>query len=76
MLVAAGPPARATAQTVDFQVVDIRTLQQWLRHADITTTARYLRSADLSDAGEKLAAFNETAPQSPRSTLRTILPNT
>lgn len=42
--------------------VDIRTVQQWLRHADITTTARYLRSADLSDAGEKLAAFGESRP--------------
>ncbi|HEX5131050.1 MAG TPA: site-specific integrase, partial [Candidatus Krumholzibacteria bacterium] len=42
--------------------VDIRTVQQWLRHADITTTARYLRSADLSEAGEKLAAFSESNP--------------
>jgi integrase len=42
--------------------VDIRTVQAWLRHADITTTARYLRSADLSEAGEKLAAFGESRP--------------
>ena len=41
--------------------VDIRTVQVWLRHADITTTARYLRSADLSVAGEKLAGFVESA---------------
>ncbi|HEX5132146.1 MAG TPA: site-specific integrase, partial [Candidatus Krumholzibacteria bacterium] len=42
--------------------VDIRTVQQWLRHASITTTARYLHGADMTDAGEKLAAFGDSGP--------------